>query len=46
MGRNKKHGNWKGKKVKSQNVEKVTTYDTKGFVTENKAFEAFYKVKF
>jgi len=44
MGRHKKHANWKGKKKPSQNPNPSTGYETIHFATENKAFEAYYKV--
>ena len=45
MGRGGKRHGWRGKKSKPQ-TEKQPVYETLAFSTENKAFEAFYKVPF
>ena len=44
MARNKKHAGWKGKKKPNPNPTPSTGYETHNFTTENKAFEAYYKV--
>lgn len=47
MGRHKRHGKWKGKKNEKESPEKEPApYETRQFTTENKAFEAYYKVIF
>ena len=46
MGKQKRHGTWKGKKNKPtpEDDRTATNYSTEAFVLENKAFDAYYKV--